>query len=61
MTSSVLGATLRPFMFAQTAHFLHELTHFARSTLDIASYDKRAQYDDTIVENRTVRKCRIFI
>ncbi|RUP45918.1 hypothetical protein BC936DRAFT_147586 [Jimgerdemannia flammicorona] len=37
---------LCPFLHARTEHFLHELVAFARSPFDMATYDRRAQYDD---------------
>ena len=54
LTSPVLGTMLRPFLFDNTGHFLHELLHFARSPLDMRAYDRRAQYDDGHVAPRVV-------
>ncbi len=55
VSSSVFATMLRPFLFENTAHFVHELLLFSRSSLDMAAYDKRALYDDQAVESRSVR------
>ena len=38
---------LRPFLYGQTEHFIHELVSFARSPYDMNTYDRIAQYDFT--------------
>jgi hypothetical protein len=55
LTSPVLATLLRPFLFSNTSHFVHELISFARSPLEMQSYDRRAQYDDAPVAERVVR------
>ncbi|XP_038048527.1 E3 ubiquitin-protein ligase Topors-like [Patiria miniata] len=36
---------LRPFLYGQTEHFIHEFVSFARSPYDMNTYDQIAQYD----------------
>ncbi len=54
MMSPVFATLLRPFLFENTAHFVHELVNFARSPLDMKAYDRRAQYDDGPATDRVV-------
>jgi hypothetical protein len=35
---------LRQFLFSNTEHFVHELACFARSSLDLSSYDRYTRY-----------------
>ncbi|KAG1926391.1 E3 ubiquitin-protein ligase Topors [Pimephales promelas] len=45
MEDSAIRDELRPFLLARTDHFLHELVSFARSTLNMETYDQQAIYD----------------
>eukprot|EP00048_Salpingoeca_helianthica_P000352 m.41033 g.41033 ORF g.41033 m.41033 type:complete len:455 (-) comp10430_c0_seq1:27-1391(-) len=56
-TSEEMQSQLRPFLFEQTDHFLHELALFARSRLDIAAYDRHVKYDNPdAIARATYRK-----
>ena len=45
ITSSEFADNLRPFLFEQTEHFVHEFASFARSPYDMVAYDDKAEYD----------------
>lgn len=45
ITSPEFAEQLRPFLFEQTEHFVHEFVSFAQSPCDMVAYDDKAEYD----------------
>ena len=45
ITSPEFAENLRPFLFEQTEHFIHEFVSFAQSPYDMIAYDDNAEYD----------------